>query len=318
MSKILKIAKQVIEQEIEAIQALVKDLDSDFESVVNCILESNGRLIITGIGKSALIAKKIVATLNSTGTPSIFMHAADAIHGDLGIIQPDDVVLCISKSGNTPEIKMLIPLIKERGNTLIGMSSNQDSFLAQNSDFNLKTIIEREACPNNLVPTSSTTAQLVMGDALAVTLIETRGFTEKDFAKHHPGGSLGKRLYLRVEGLSLFNERPEVKPDDSIRKTILEISSKRLGATAVIDKNKVVGIITDGDLRRMMQKHSDVDGLLAKDIMTKNPKCLDKTTLAADALKIMKENNITQILVTDNDEYFGVIHLHDILKEGIL
>jgi arabinose-5-phosphate isomerase len=198
------------------------------------------------------------------------------------------------------------------------MSSNQDSFLAQNSDFNLKTIIEREACPNNLVPTSSTTAQLVMGDALAVTLIETRGFTEKDFAKHHPGGSLGKRLYLRVEGLSLFNERPEVKPDDSIRKTILEISSKRLGATAVIDKNKVVGIITDGDLRRMMQKHSDVDGLLAKDIMTKNPKCLDKTTLAADALKIMKENNITQILVTDNDEYFGVIHLHDILKEGIL
>jgi len=281
MSKILEIAKKVIEQEIESVQTLIKDLDSDFESVVNCILESSGRLIITGIGKSALIAQKIVATLNSTGTPSIFMHAADAIHGDLGIIQNKDLVLCISKSGNTPEIKMLIPLIKERGNTLIGMSSNQKSFLAQNSDYNLKTIIEREACPNNLVPTSSTTAQLVMGDALAVTLIE-------------------------------------VKPNENIRKIILEISSKRLGATAVIDNEKVVGIITDGDLRRMMQKHKNVDGLLAKDIMTKNPKCLDKSTLAADALKIMKDNNITQVLVTDNKKYFGVIHLHDILKEGIL
>lgn len=318
MNGISKIAKEVIRMEAATVSNLENSINIDFEKSVEKIYKSAGRLVITGIGKSAIIAQKIVATMNSTGTPSIFMHAADAIHGDLGIIQSDDVVLCISHSGNTPEIKLLIPLIKDRNNILIGMTSNEESFLSKNCDFALMTRVEKEACPNNLAPTSSTTAQMVIGDALAVSLIEARGFTQDDFAKYHPGGALGKKMYLRVEDLSSFNEKPEVEKDAGIRDIILEISSKRLGATAVIEKGKVIGIITDGDLRRMMQKHNDVDGLKAADIMSANPKTINKDMLAVDALKLMKSNNITQLLITDDGLYSGVVHLHDILKEGIL
>jgi arabinose-5-phosphate isomerase len=275
-------------------------------------------LIITGIGKSANIASKIVATLNSTGTPSIFMHAADAIHGDLGIVQKDDVVMCISKSGNTPEIKVLIPLVKSLGNPLIANVGNIDSFLAKQADFVIDSTVEREACPNNLAPTSSTTAQLVMGDALAVSLLEMRGFSDQDFAKYHPGGALGKQLYLRVLDLCMHNEKPQVQKNENIRNIIIEISSKRLGATAVIDNGELLGVITDGDIRRMMQKYDNVDPLKASDIMSINPMTIDKDELAVSALKIMKEHNITQLIVTDKQAYYGVIHLHDILKEGIL
>ncbi len=316
--EIIQIAKQVIRSEAAAIEALEHQINSDFEKSVELILQSKGRLIVTGIGKSANIATKIVATLNSTGTPAIFMHAADAIHGDLGIVQPDDIVMCISKSGNTPEIKMLIPLVKSMGNKLIANVGNLDSFLAQHADFVLNSYVEKEACPNNLAPTSSTTAQLVIGDALAITLLEFRGFTDRDFAKYHPGGALGKQLYLRVEDLCTHNAKPEVKLQASIREVIIEISSKRLGATAVVDKGVLLGVITDGDLRRMMQKHENVDGLTAESIMNTPPKSIDANELAAEALKIMKEKNITQLLVTKDQSYFGVIHLHDILKEGIL
>ena len=316
--EIIQIAKQVIRSEAAAIEALEHQINSDFEKSVELILQSKGRIIVTGIGKSANIATKIVATLNSTGTPAIFMHAADAIHGDLGIVQPDDIVMCISKSGNTPEIKMLIPLVKSMGNKLIANVGNLDSFLAQHADFVLNSYVEKEACPNNLAPTSSTTAQLVIGDALAITLLEFRGFTDRDFAKYHPGGALGKQLYLRVEDLCTHNAKPEVKLQASIREVIIEISSKRLGATAVVDKGVLLGVITDGDLRRMMQKHENVDGLTAESIMNTPPKSIDANELAAEALKIMKEKNITQLLVTKDQSYFGVIHLHDILKEGIL
>ena len=297
---------------------MVNRIDGDFESAVEAILNSKGRLIITGIGKSANIASKIVATLNSTGTPAIFMHAADAIHGDLGIVQKDDVVMCISKSGNTPEIKVLIPLVKSMGNPLIANVGNTDSFLAKQADYVINSSVEKEACPNNLAPTSSTTAQLVMGDALAVALLEMRGFSDQDFAKYHPGGALGKQLYLRVSDLCTHNEKPQVDKDENIRNIIIEISSKRLGATAVMENGKLIGVITDGDIRRMMQKYKDVDPLKASDIMSKSPLTIDKDQLAVSALKIMKEHNITQLLVKDKDAYFGVIHLHDILKEGIL
>ncbi len=316
--EIQKIAKEVITKESNSISNLINYIDDDFSDAVELIHKSKGRLIITGIGKSANIATKIVATLNSTGTPSVFMHAADAIHGDLGNVQADDVVMCISKSGNTPEIKVLIPLVKSLGNKLIANVGNTDSFLAQNADLVLNSSVENEACPNNLAPTSSTTAQLVVGDALAVALLQYKGFTDRDFAKYHPGGALGKQLYLRVEDLCVHNAKPQVDINANIREIIIEISSKMLGTTAVIDNDNLKGIITDGDIRRMMQKHDNLDGLLAKDIMSKNPSNIDAAELAVKALKIMKEKNITQLLVIKNNNYFGVIHLHDILKEGIL
>ena len=314
-----KLAKETILHESDSIRKLADFIDDDFEKIVKLIYESNGRVVITGIGKSANIANKIVATLNSTGTPAIFMHAADAIHGDLGIIQKSDVIICISKSGNTPEIKVLIPLIKYRGNHLIGMVSNTDSFLAKNADYLLKATVDMEACPHNLAPTSSTTAQLVMGDALAVSLLEFRGFSKNDFAKVHPGGSLGKKLYLTIEDVYKQNQAPSVDANDPLKEVIIEISSKRLGATAVIENGKMVGIITDGDLRRMLQKNVQIEHITAKDIMTKDPKTIKKTELAINAFNLMEDHNITQLAVMENSgEYSGMVHLHDILKEGIV
>lgn len=316
---ITKLAKNTILQEAESIKKLADYIDSDFEKIVTLIFKSKGRVIITGIGKSANIAQKIVATLNSTGTPAIFMHAADAIHGDLGIVQEDDVVICISKSGDTPEIKVLVPLIKSRGNKLIGMVSKTDSFLGKESDFVLKSTVEKEACPNNLAPTNSTTAQLVIGDALAVCLLEYRGFSSDDFAKVHPGGALGKKLYMRVDDLYKNNEVPKVYANENVKNVIIEISSKRLGATVVLDDSKkVLGIITDGDIRRMLQKHDTFENLTAKDIMTVNPKTVDKNELAINASLIMENNNITQLVVLHNKNYVGIVHLHDIFKEGII
>lgn len=316
--ELIRTAKEAIIEECTAAMKIHEFIDDDFAKAAESILQSSGRLILTGIGKSANIASKIVATMNSTGTPAVFMHAADAIHGDLGIVQPEDIVICISKSGNTPEIKVLIPLLKNMGNPIISIVGNTDSFLAQHSDFVLDTTVEKEACPNNLAPTSSTTAQLVMGDALAITLLNARGFSDKDFAKYHPGGALGKKLYLQVEELCVMNEKPSVGPDATIREVILEISSKRLGACAVEEKGLLIGIVTDGDVRRMMEKYADVDNLRAKDIMSTAPKTIAKDTLAVDAFKLMKDNNITQTIVTDNNHYFGIVHLHDILREGIL
>lgn len=313
-----KIAREVIEQEAKAVQNLSEYLNADFEEAVRSIFNSKGRVIVTGIGKSANIAQKIVSTLNSTGTPAIFMHAADAIHGDLGIILKDDIVLTISKSGNTPEIKVLLPLIKYRGNQIIAITGNMDSFLAKQADFVLNVSVEREACPNNLAPTTSTTAQLVMGDALAVCLLEMRGFSPEDFAKVHPGGALGKMLYLTAEDIYQQNEKPSVEFGTSINEVIVEMTTKRLGATAVLEDGKIVGMITDGDLRRMLQKEIDYAHLTASDIMSINPKTIQHNTLLVDALNMMRNNNITQVLVTKEGDYVGVIHLHDILKEGIL
>ena len=315
---ILQTAKETILIEADAIKKLADLVDEDFEKAVMAIFKSNGRVIVTGIGKSANIASKIVATFNSTGTPSVFMHAADAIHGDLGNIQKSDVVICISKSGNTPEIKVLLPLIKNYGNNIIGITGNKTSFLGQHADFTLNSYVEKEACPNNLAPTTSTTAQLVLGDALAVCLLNLKDFSSKDFAKYHPGGALGKRLYLRVDDMVVNNEAPKVAGDASIKDVIVEISEKRLGTTAVVDNDKIIGIITDGDLRRMLEKNSDFSHLKAKDIMSLNPIQVDSETMAAHALDIMQKHDITQILVSENDEYKGVIHFHDLLKEGII
>ncbi len=316
--KIRQTARETIRTEAHAISHLINYLDDEFVQCVESILHAKGRLIVTGIGKSAVIGAKIVATLNSTGTPAIFMHAADAIHGDLGIIQKDDIILCISNSGSTPEIRVLIPYIKLSGNLLIGMVGNRASYLAKQADLIIETTVEKEACPNNLVPTSSTTAQLVMGDALAVSLLGSRGFTSEDFAKYHPGGALGKKLFLRVSDLYSQNEKPMVRIDTNINDVIIEISSKRLGATAVLDGDQLTGMITDGDLRRMMQSKKSFENLKAKDIMTQNPKTVEPDKLVAHALDIMRSNNITQLLVVKNGQYLGVIHLHDILKEGIL
>ncbi|PID95587.1 MAG: D-arabinose 5-phosphate isomerase [Bacteroidetes bacterium] len=319
MQDIKQIATNTINEEAKTIQNLTHYIDDDFVNATQLILKSNGRVVVTGIGKSANIANKIVATLNSTGTPALFMHAADAIHGDLGMIRPNDIVICISKSGNTPEIKVLVPLIKNMGNTLIGMVSGLDSFLANHSDFILKAVVEKEACPNNLAPTNSTTAQLVMGDALAVALLQCRQFTDQDFAKYHPGGALGKKLYLRVGDLVAADNPAKVTIDTKIRDIIIEISSKRMGATAVVDnKNRLLGIITDGDLRRMLEKNYDVDNVTAHDIMSKNPKTTHPDVLAINAFQTMEENSITQLVVVDADKYVGLIHLHDILKEGIV
>jgi arabinose-5-phosphate isomerase len=316
--EIKKIAISTIDEESNAIKQLSGKISDDFIETVELILNSKGRVIVTGIGKSAIIASKLVATFNSTGTPAVFMHAADAIHGDLGIIIKEDIIICLSKSGNTPEIKVLAPFLKTMGNKLIALVGNTDSYLAHHADLVIDTTVEKEACPNNLAPTSSTTAQLVMGDALAVCLFECRGFTSEDFAKYHPGGSLGKQLYLKVSDLYILNEKPKVSTEDNISQVIMEISSKRLGATAVLDGKKLAGIITDGDLRRMLQKNKPLEGLLAKDIMSVNPKTVDDCIFAVDALQIMRNHNITQILVLKNNEYVGVVHLHDILKEGIL
>ncbi len=315
---IIDTAKKTILTESNAIANLANLIDVNFENAVKFILNSNGRVIVTGIGKSANIATKIVATFNSTGTPAIFMHAADAIHGDLGNVQKDDVVICISKSGNTPEIKVLVPLIKNYGNKIIAITGNIDSFLGKNADFPLNTYVEKEACPNNLAPTTSTTAQLVMGDALAICLLDLKGFTSKDFAKYHPGGALGKRLYLRVSDLIINNELPKVDENDSIVKVIVEISEKRLGVTAVLKDNKLIGIITDGDIRRMLSKTTDIDHFTAKDIMGKNPKTLHQDAMAIEALDALENNSITQILIVDDAKnYVGVVHLHDLIKEGI-
>ena len=317
--EIINQGKTTIRLEKEAIEQLETSLTSDFALAVQCILQASGRVVITGIGKSANIAAKIVATLNSTGTPSVFMHAADAIHGDLGAIRSEDVVIGLSNSGNTPEIKVLVPLLKSRGNALIAITGNAESLLAQQADYLILAHVDKEACPNNLAPTSSTTAQLVMGDALAVALLECRGFSISDFAWLHPGGALGKKLYLKVIDLSERNEVPQVQLNDSVQQVIVEISSKRLGATAVLKNNKLVGMITDGDLRRMLETHKgNLQSVCAGDIMTANPKTIAGQTLVVDALHTMQDNNITQLLVIDGTKYVGVIHLHDILKEGIL
>ncbi|MGY5354030.1 KpsF/GutQ family sugar-phosphate isomerase [Wenyingzhuangia sp. IMCC45467] len=317
-NNILSIAKKTIDLESNAIANLTKLIDSNFENAIKCILQSKGRVIITGIGKSAVIATKIVATMNSTGTPAIFMHAADAIHGDLGVIQEDDVVICISKSGNTPEIKVLIPLIKRNNNPIIAITGNIDSFLGTQATYTLNTYVEKEACPNNLAPTTSTTAQLVMGDAIAVTLLELNEFSSKDFAKYHPGGALGKRLYLRVRDLVEKNEVPKVNTNTSVKESLLEISNKRLGATAVLDNNKLVGIITDGDIRRMLNKSDDFLSLTAKDIMSISPKTIDVDAMAIEAMQTMENNNISQLIAIDKKgNYMGIIHIHDLIKEGI-
>lgn len=315
---IINTAKQAIQDESDAIANLINFLTDDFENAVKFIHKTNGRLIVTGIGKSAKIADKIVATLNSTGTPAIFMHAADAIHGDLGIIQPDDVVMCISKSGNTPEIKVLVPFIKNYGNKIVALTGNKDSFLGTNADFVLNCYVEKEVCPNNLAPTTSTTAQLVIGDALAVCLLELNDFSSSDFAKYHPGGALGKKLYLRVGDLVDNNEKPKVNTTTPIKDVIIEISKKRLGTTAVIKDSKLVGIITDGDLRRMLKDNSDISTLTAADVMSLNPKTIDASEMAISALDTMENNSITQLLVTKGETYVGVVHLHDLLKEGII
>ena len=318
LKNILSVAKKTIQTEAKAIAHLANLVDESFAEAVDLIYKNNGRVIVTGIGKSANIATKIVATLNSTGTPATFMHAADAIHGDLGTIQPEDIVICISKSGNTPEIKVLVPLIKAMENPLIAITSNKESFLGKHANHILHAYAEKEACPNNLAPTTSTTAQLVMGDALAVCLLELRGFSSNDFARYHPGGSLGKQLYTRVRDLSTLNEKPMVNPETDIKEVIVEISEKMLGVTAVVENNKIAGIITDGDIRRMLTKTSDISGLKAKDIMTVNPKRIEAKAMAVKAMEVMEDNGITQLLVVDNEEYVGVIHIHNLIKEGII
>ena len=318
VEEIKQIALHTIQTEMNAIKGLQSAVNDDFTAVVEMILRSKGRVVITGIGKSALIANKIVSTFNSTGTPAIFMHAADAIHGDLGMIQEDDIVFCLSKSGETPEIKILIPLLKHHGNKMVAIVGSKDSYLAKSADYILDVTVQKEACPHNLAPTSSSTAQMVIGDALAIALLECRGFTSGDFARLHPGGALGKQLYLRVSDLYINNEVPKVELDADIRKVIMEISAKRLGATAVMNNGKFTGIITDGDLRRMLEKNNQISGITANDIMTANPKKINAGSLVVEALSIMRKHNITQLPVFDNDQYVGVIHLHDILKEGIL
>jgi len=316
--KILATAKETILSESKAISKLSELLTDDLADCVRLIYESKGRLIVTGIGKSAIIAQKIVATLNSTGTPSLFLHASEAVHGDLGMVQPNDIIICISKSGNSPEIKILVPILNRFGNTLIAMTGNLSSFLAKNSTYVLDTTVEKEACPNNLAPTNSTTAQLVMGDCLAVCLMEIRNFKSEDFAKYHPGGALGKKLLLRVKDMLEDSRKPMVQADATIQTVIFEISEKRLGVTAVIENDKIIGIITDGDIRRMLSKTETITGITAKDIMTINPKMIQSDDMVVKALNIMEDFSITQLIVSDDSIYKGVIHLHDILKEGIV
>ena len=315
---ILAAAKSTLKAESDAITKAIDFLNDDFLKSVQAIFNTKGRLVITGIGKSAHIGQKIVATLNSTGTPSLFMHAAEAVHGDLGMITKDDVVLCISKSGNSPEIKVLVPLLKRDGNILIGMTANESSFLGKNSDFVINAYVEKEADPNNLAPTTSTTVQLALGDALAVALIEMRNFSANDFAKFHPGGALGKKLLLKIKDILDGKNKPSVTIGSTIQQVIFEISNKRLGVTAVLDGEEIKGIITDGDIRRMLEKTTDLSSITAKDIMTVNPKSIELNSKVEDALNIMESFEITQLVVTDNNLYAGIIHLHDILKEGIV
>lgn len=317
-NKILDFARETIETELYSLGKLTNFLDKDFALSVQTILESGGRVVVTGIGKSAIIAQKIVATMNSTGTPSLFMHAADAIHGDLGMIQPKDVIICISKSGNTPEIKVLVPLLKREGNPLIAITANRESFLAIQANYVLYAYTQKEACPNNLAPTTSTTAQLVMGDALSVALMRMKSFGSEDFAKYHPGGALGKRLYLTVGETIARNQVPSVTPDTDIRQVIVEISQKMLGVTAVLEGDTIVGVITDGDIRRMLSRYEDIKGLKAKDIMSSHPKTIEASVLAVDALDFMQNHKITQLLVTHSGRYMGVIHLHNLIQEGII
>lgn len=319
VKNIQQIAREVLLNEADAIKKISDLIDLDFEYCVKEILQLKGRVVITGVGKSAIIANKIVATLNSTGTPALFMHAADAIHGDLGMVQSEDIVICISKSGNTPEVKVLVPLLKRTGAKLIAMVCNTKSFLATNADFILNATIDQEACPNNLAPTTSTTVHLALGDALAISLLECRGFTSSDFALYHPGGALGKQLYLKVDDIYPQNELPKVQEDALIKDTILEISSKRLGAAAVENKEGLlIGVITDGDLRRMMENHNEIGKLLARDIMNKSPKTIEAGEFAVKALNMMQSNNIAQLIVTQEGKVVGFIHLHDILREGIV
>jgi arabinose-5-phosphate isomerase len=316
---IISLAKQTIAQQAGSIAALEAYINDDFKKIIDIIINSKGRLVISGIGKSAIIAQKIVATLNSTGTPSLFMHAADAIHGDMGMIQQDDAVMIISKSGDSPEIKVLVPIIKNFGNKLIAMVGQTQSYLAKQADIILNTTVSKEACPNNLAPTTSTTAQMVMGDAIAICLMHARGFNADEFAKFHPGGMLGKKLYLRVSDLALHNEKPKVNETSSLKDVIVEITNKRLGATAVTNQNAhIAGIITDGDLRRMLEKNASLNDITAKDIMSPNPKTISQNDLAVDALDLMRKNNISQLLVVDNNKYEGIIHLHDLVREGII
>ena len=317
LSDIKKIARETIAIELAAVAKLESSINDDFVNAINLILSTKGRLIVSGIGKSANIANKMVATFNSTGQPAVFLHAADAIHGDLGNIQEGDVVICISKSGNTPEVKALVPFIKNMGNKIIALTGNPKSFLAIKSDFILDVSVEKEACPNNLAPTSSTTAQLVMGDAIAVSLLACKDFTEEDFARFHPGGILGKRLNIKVQDL-ISDYTPKVNPNASINEVIIEISQNRLGVTAVLNDKKLAGIITDGDLRRMLEEEKDISSLCAKDIMSCDPKITKPEDLAYNALKEMEQNNITQLIVIKSEKYLGVIHIHDIIKEGII
>ncbi len=318
-AEIIRIAQRVIQIEAETILALKSSIDKGFVECVQTVFESTGRLIITGIGKSALIANKIVATLNSTGTPAIFMHAADAIHGDLGMIQPNDIVLCISKNVETPEIKVLVSLLRSGGNIIIGMVSNKESYLGKNASYILHTPVSKEADPNNLAPTASTAAQMALGDALATALLALRGFTPSDFAQYHPGGTLGKQLYLRVNDIYPNNEKPFVLEEENIRKIIMQITSKRLGVTAVLsEKEEIRGIITDGDLRRMLEDENDISHLKAKDIMNPKPKTIQGDALAVKALEIMRKYSITQLMVVENRKYVGIIHLHDLIREGLI
>jgi arabinose-5-phosphate isomerase len=319
LTEIKKTAIRTIEMEAEAVSSLVSQLDDQFDRTVEAIAACEGRVVVSGIGKSAIIAQKIVATLNSTGSPSIFLHAADAIHGDIGIIQKNDVVIIISKSGESPEIKVLVPLIKNFRNTLVGMVGNMDSFLAKKADLVLNTSVKQEACPNNLAPTTSTTAQLVMGDAIAVCLMEKKGFQISDFAKFHPGGALGKKLYLRVSDLCSENEKPVVRADQSVKEVIMEITRNRLGVTAVVNNaGNLIGVVTDGDIRRMLEKTDDIKRIEAKDIMTQNPKIIGSSEMAINALDLMRKNSITQLMVVDGEKYVGVVHLHDLVKEGLI
>lgn len=318
-NNIISTGKQTIIAESHSVAKLVDYINEDFEKAVSKIFESQGRLVISGIGKSAIVAQKIVASLNSTGSPSIFLHAADAIHGDIGMVQPEDVVMIISKSGDSPEIKVLVPLVKNFKNTVIAICGNMESYLAKCADIVLNTTVEEEASPYNLAPTSSTTAQMVMGDAICTCLMELRGFNSEDFAKFHPGGTLGKKLYLRVEELSINNEKPAVNEESSLKNVIIEITKKRLGVTVVLGENEnIIGIITDGDLRRMLEKDLYHPDAKAKDIMTSNPQTIESKSLAVNALEIMRNKNITQLIVTKDNNYFGIIHLHDLIKEGII
>ncbi len=317
-NQIREIAQKTLAIERDSIDNLIQSIDDDFVSAVELVYNSRGRVVVSGIGKSAIIAQKIVATFNSTGTPSLFLHAADAIHGDLGMVQQQDVVILISKSGDTPEVKVLVPLLKNLGNKLIALTGNANSYLGEHADLRISSYVEKEACPNNLAPTNSTTAQLVMGDALAVCLIECREFGSADFAKYHPGGALGKRLYLRISDIYPNNEKPVVSTSDSLKDVIIEISSKRLGVTAVVEAGQLKGVITDGDLRRMLSADFDIASLKAADIMSVNPKVIAPDTMAIEAVKMMRSNNITQLLVADKGVFLGVVHFHDLLNEGLI